>query len=66
MNCDELITLLRIYRGSFNGKTRRGSDDKDVVALLRKRLIEQPNDDGAVYCTSLGNEVVQTALRVWS
>lgn len=62
--CNEAIVLLRIYRGSFNGKPRKGTDGRDLNALLFKKLIEHPDDDGAFYCTTLGNETVAKIFKV--
>lgn len=58
--CNEAIVLLEIYRGSFNRRKRKGTDERDITALINKGLIEKSMLD----CTVRGLEAVANILKV--
>lgn len=63
MTASQLITLLRIFGGSFNGKKHRDSDKEDAGFWLKRGYIEDSTDDGALYVTGKGHDFVKQILK---
>lgn len=63
MTFEQLFVLLCIYRGSFNGKSRRETDDTDIGYLIGIDLVNEP-ELNEFHVTSKGNTHVQQLLKV--